>query len=295
MKKFNLKLILTFLITFACSIPFCHSTIIFKKLFSTIKLKPVESHSLYNLLENMEQYKTTNSNFHEGTLYEHSIWTTEAVNSWFQTKDSWSDDLDEQDKKIILAAALFHDVGKGGDLEFNYELKTFHEIVSMNCLLSKIPYYLNEKDIFNFGKMFKSLGFTLEERKLITLLVGAHSEFGEIVKHTKLKDLKDPKQIVLHNHLKSFLKTLILLAQIVDYKKTIDSKLIKMLTLLTAADVKGSQPVDCKLPLKIGNMELETDVDYNPPKNKNSNYKKLKYEKKGKEIKNQLLGILETS
>ena len=289
MKKFKQKLILAFLTVFTFLSQPCHA-------FFFKKHKPVNTFSLSKLLENMEQYKTTNREFHEGNLKQHSIWTAQAVKMFFATEDSWCNGLDEQDEKILVTAALLHDVGKGGDLEFNYELKPFHEIWSMNCSLSKTPYYLNEKDIFDFNAMFKTLRFTKEEQKLVTLLVGAHSEFGEIVKHTKLKDLKDPKQTVLCNHLKSLLKTLILLTQIVDYdKEKIDSKLIKMLALLTAADIKGSQPVYCKLPLKIGDIEIETDEKNTPSAKKNSNYDKLGYEIKGKKIRKQLLAIFEDS
>ena len=68
------------------------------------------------LLTQMRLYETTNTNFHSGNLLEHSIWTLlfaeSLTNKLINDRNRSTDALTDREKKIIIAAALVHDIGK---------------------------------------------------------------------------------------------------------------------------------------------------------------------------------------
>lgn len=61
------------------------------------------------LFEQMKMYETTNTNFHSGDLFQHSIWCllfAEDLSN--RTRPA----IDERFRKVIIAASLLHDIGK---------------------------------------------------------------------------------------------------------------------------------------------------------------------------------------
>jgi hypothetical protein len=61
------------------------------------------------LFNQMKKYETTNTNFHSGNIFEHSIWSllfSEHISG------RTTPPVDERLKKVIIASALIHDIGK---------------------------------------------------------------------------------------------------------------------------------------------------------------------------------------
>ena len=66
------------------------------------------------LLDQMKYYETTNTNFHAGNLFQHSIWAllfTESLTGKIKKLGDGSS-IPEKLKRIIVASGLIHDIGK---------------------------------------------------------------------------------------------------------------------------------------------------------------------------------------
>ena len=65
--------------------------------------------NIKKLFEQMKKYETTNTNFHSGNIFEHSIWSllfSEHISGRTYPE------IDDRLKKLIIASALIHDIGK---------------------------------------------------------------------------------------------------------------------------------------------------------------------------------------
>lgn len=260
---------------------------------STATKSQEKTFDLQNLLENFNQYKTTNS-FHSGNLLQHSTWTANTVLNWFEQDDQWVKDIDKKDQKLAFISALLHDVGKSGDLNFTFYTKPNHAQLGFEYLMDQKEYLLDKNKKFDFQKMFESLGITTEDQKLICILVGIHEVFGKeiLAKYNKNSTL-------LFEH---FLIALESLAKKANYKSgKIDTRLLRLAILISAADVKGAQKTTCSKDvlskyLKEFNLNLKQELFESTPekidKNKKSMYNKFDFENKGKKLRNELIYYL---
>lgn len=172
-------------------------------------------------------------------------------------------------KEIVALAALLHDIGKAGRKELfeGTHPKLRYDIIKHhNNPVSSITYYqdhqehpricfdyaaaplkkqfsdqdtrtyylINIQDAslipFDMAALYKELGITFEEQKIIALLLGIHYEFGNF-KHGKITA-------------EQFLNFLEKLAQEVDYNNgQLDTQIVQLAILIQAADVKGLVPV----------------------------------------------------
>ena len=135
-------------------------------------------YKLQDLIENFKNYTTTNVDFHEGDLFQHSIWTALVLDQWFENHEIWVKGLSKRDRDLAIFAALLHDIGKAGDLDFTFYTKPDHEIKGLEYLLRQKTFYLAHGKTFDFVKFFKYLGISEEEIKIISILVGCHNQLG---------------------------------------------------------------------------------------------------------------------
>lgn len=130
-----------------------------------------------DLLNDFRRYITTNIYFHAGDLYEHSVWTSNAIallwemaeklKSTFPVKPQvgtpqydqyskllkegaiWVQGLDEKKDKIVsIFAGLIHDVGKGGDLSSGIpgiDQYIYNPILGPDGKILYIPYYAKQR------------------------------------------------------------------------------------------------------------------------------------------------------
>ncbi len=204
------------------------------------------------LLNDMKTYTTTNHYFHAGDLYEHSIWTEQVASQWLiEPENPWSEklaDLDNHTKQVIALAALLHDVGKAGDLQFSFDCKPKHAQVGYEYVIGKRPYIMaNGATEFDFNTMFRSLGISEEEQKLIAVLIAIHLQFGEgfMASIFRLRFLDKEEQMPgIHAACEEYLQRLEAYTRATNYNGGIvTEQLLRMAVFISSADARGNQPI----------------------------------------------------
>jgi len=180
----------------------------------------------HDLITDMQEYKTTNAEFHAGDLYEHSMWVEQIIAEWFDEKSPWCQGL-EKYKNVLALAGFLHGIGKAGDRIFIFNDKPDHAQVGFDYLNGSSAYSLKNGKILDFKALFNQMHVPMSDRVLITVLTGIHLDFGLMV-------MRD-------NNLQGFLDKLTKLALSAGYG-SIDETLVRMSILIGAADARGSQP-----------------------------------------------------
>lgn len=178
--------------------------------------------------------------------------------------------LVQRQKEVVALAALLHDIGKAGRLDlFEQAHPTRHynilecndggidhivyfqdyqahphigfEYTGKHFFASDVrgfiprDYYLLHKQTgqlekFDFVMLFDELGLTLEEQRLIAILIGIHYEFGNL-NHDRIS----PEQ---------FLEMIEDLVKAVHYNNgELDELIVRLSILIQVIDVKGLTPV----------------------------------------------------
>ncbi len=215
-----------------------------------------ETHLLNELMNDFKQYTTTNTGFHSGNLYEHSLWVAITVNDWCVKNVPWVEALNDHDRKLAVLAALLHDMGKAGDLIFSYHTKAGHQQLGQHYVLGTENYKLNDGKIFNFTKLIESMKLSSIDKQIISILIAAHHDFGDLLGKLVGIDLNAYPDHV-KSHIKSFKKRLQKHATIAEYKGQIDTRLMKLALLVTAADVKGAQRCECVNHFTIADLTIK--------------------------------------
>lgn len=111
---------------------------------------------LQRLLTDLDNYKTLNVDFHAGDVYAHSVWSALFVNYMFEIGHKNVDGVDPKMKDVLVAAALLHDIGKGGDQVLIFFDKPNHPEIG--------GYY------FDSGQYTCTDGSTINLRKVVSEL-----------------------------------------------------------------------------------------------------------------------------
>ncbi len=194
---------------------------------------------------------------HAGNLYEHLLWTHYAATRLLEEPSAWTHGFTftERDKQLLNLAAFLHDLGKAGrGTLFNgtHPSLMYKSVLNDSGKTIKIIYTHDNKDHIKVGfdylaevflpiekqqhytlscavpmsiqPLMHQLGITLEEQKIIAILVGMHYDFGMIIggKLTTadyLSNLRAYAQTVRHS--------------------PIDEKLLRLAVLIQIADVTG--------------------------------------------------------
>ena len=232
------------------------------------------------LANDFRKYKTTNVSWHAGDLYEHSVWTALILEKWFEENKFWVADIDPQYKRIFILAGYLHDIGKGGDRKVQYNLKPEHPQTGFEYLIGKKDYRLIGVPVqkFDIPSFFTGLNLTRKEQKIITVLVGIHSDFGRNVM-AEIDDYthKNEKKKIY----KAFMESISKLCKEVGI--TLDRQIFIMAIAINAADVKAAQEVKYKSKLfSFPKPILKPHEGSNP-------YENFEFDTKGKNIYGKLL------
>jgi putative nucleotidyltransferase with HDIG domain len=227
------------------------------------KQEPVPA--LKTLLNELSYYKLNNEKrLHAGDLLQHSLWTHFAATGLFEDQTPWTSDYNftKRDQELLSLAALLHDIGKAGrgDL-FNGSHKTLQYRIALNDAskptsityssdheehvqvgfdylaelffpLGKAPQFFSaQAQPISFQPLFTQLNITLEEQKLVAILVGMHYSFGKILRGDLTFD--------------GFLNQMKQYATFVQYKN-INERLLRLCVLIQIADVTGMSYVQSR-------------------------------------------------
>lgn len=141
-----------------------------------------------NLFDDIKKYKKTEGQCHAGHLYEHMVWVAKAMNKLFDSNSLWVQGFDAADKSLLLIAAFMHDIGKAGDGQYAYLVKTDHPRVGFEYLLNKRVYKMENGTTYNFDDWCIQLGLTQNDRAALAVLIAMHQEFALMLRAMK-KDL----------------------------------------------------------------------------------------------------------
>lgn len=232
-----------------------------------------------DLCKEMKEYKTTNTRWHDGDLYEHSVWVARCLEDWRDTKSPWLKDIPSRYHDLLVLAGFMHDVGKAGDHKFNYFDKPQHPRDGFEYLLGKKKFIKKDQTTFDFDMFFKEHGLTKEEQQIIAILTGIHWHFGKCLRDIYKE--KVPHEIAFS----SFLHDLQSLVQEAGYNNgNLDKKIIAMSIAIGAADIKGSKEIKgCCVALEIDECTSPHVVQAS------NNYKRFKVGKNGLRTRDALL------
>jgi hypothetical protein len=259
------------------------------------------------LLDDMKLYKFDSEGdiyLHAGDLYEHSIWTYNAMWELFRTNSVYVHNLNltERQKEIVTLAALLHDIGKAGRLELFEECSAspYDIIKNDKGIVTKIIYYQDHqqhpkigfeyagKDFFEqFQENYLIRNYWIMDRKTAAIRqFDMHHLFDElgltydeqkivtilIGIHYEFGNLK-------HNEITidQFLSMLKNFVKVVDYNEgNLDDLILRLAILIQVADVKGLTPVDLQastiFPEGIECKPTHSDLKFENP------FKELGYE-----------------
>lgn len=192
------------------------------------------------LLEDIKLYKTTNSRFHAGHVFEHSLWVSRAsinlLNSEWKTKcDS------EESIRIIIFASLLHDIGKCGDNVFEFNEKPMHPVVGFEYLTGIREYKLSDGRVFDFNKLYDSLKFSHDDVAFIAIVAGMHHDLGGLMRSINAMDQECFNRTI--EKLDNYILKSGYMGGVLEHNSKIYRKLIKYICLISAADVISAQVV----------------------------------------------------
>lgn len=184
--------------------------------------------------------------FHAGDLIEHSQWTTLQIKRWLEENHDLV--LDTTTKEMIMAAAFFHDIGKGGDCMYNmysnikYDGKghVIHPEVSKKMILGETLFKqcnVEKNTTWNIKDILKNqFGFNETQIQEIALTAWMHWEFGRLNIDSINTDLKQKVQTYLKKFDESC-KTLGL---------DPSERLLNFCIAISCADISGSTNMEVK-------------------------------------------------
>ncbi|MFT6765970.1 MAG: hypothetical protein ACJAZS_000867 [Alteromonas naphthalenivorans] len=203
---------------------------------------PVQAKSLDHkgLFTDLKKYKKIRGDCHAGHLYEHMVWVAKAMDTLFESKSQWLIGINKNDRRIMTIAAFMHDIGKAGDLDYNYLVKPTHPRVGFEYILGKRKYLLNKKgDTYDFDAWCNHMNVKGQDRATLAVLVGMHQEFGKALSSMK------KKSTVTLSAFNTFIADLEKYTYEANYNGGMpNERIIRMSIALCRADLHGMFPVD---------------------------------------------------
>lgn len=165
------------------------------------------------LIEDMKNYKTYNINDQQGDLFEHSVWVALTIQDFFT-------DLDKQDwvngietyKNLCIISGFLHDIGKAGDLVFNFYEKDNHIERGLDYVMGRQEYKLKNNKVLDIPKILSSINISVNDQKILGFIILTHHDIIECVykfinlsKSEDDEDIKDDEVQTLLNKFISYL------------------------------------------------------------------------------------------
>ena len=139
--------------------------------------------SIGRLIKDMKLYKTTNSDFHSGNVYEHSVWCALNTQNLIQNNSPWVEGIKKENFKLTIASSFLHDIGKTGDNVFLFYDKFSHPADGALFLSGERVY--KEYDgigIIDIVEVLKEMGIgSPHQIKMIGCLIRGHYLFGDVL------------------------------------------------------------------------------------------------------------------
>ncbi len=248
------------------------------------------SPAMHTLLDNMRLYKLQKTTFHAGDLLEHSLWTGRTLAQWFDESNPWTQGL-EKFRTVVILGGLFHDVGKAGDLEFVYKSKKLHPRTGFNYLAGIQPFRLSLHKQFDFNSLCEELELSLDDQKMLAILIAMHWDFGGI-----LKNLAENPDTTPEAECRQYLKKLRSMCENINFNNGIPTQaLLRAAVAVGAADIRGVQPNTYSNDFLQNLLGKHFGSFYTQPCYQGCNaYKKFEIKKRGFPIRRLLCRMLKS-
>ena len=193
------------------------------------------------ILGDMEKYKTTNIHFHAGDVIQHSIWSALYINNFFKDGDRLVDGIPRTYWKLMMVAAVLHDIGKCGDNVFTFFDKPAHPEIG--------GYYFSKKKYLDID-LKAAVSESNLDYDLVQFLVRWHWMIGGVTKDHNFSE----KAWMVYYHFNLACHE----SNILMYKRPL---VFRMLYAIWVADIMASQrpPKSSKTDIpeidKYGNMD----------------------------------------
>ena len=227
---------------------------------------------LNEINDTMLHYNVRNYDFHSADdVSDHSIWSAMIAKEWFNDSHGWIHGILSNYKEITIFAAFLHDIGKVGDgdyvslIEPGWKLKHpddgFEFLLGNKSFITssidkeevKKGWYKNNEIWVSPLKRSKELNlginlkeylfennFTEEEWAILAMSVVMHYDFGDIIVLDK-KHGDNKYKVYLD---KFYEKLEIVKNQMINSIDINVEQILRICILVSAADVRGSNPVD---------------------------------------------------
>lgn len=194
------------------------------------------------LFDELRRYTQGGSSPHRGGVYDHSAWTAMAVCEWFGEKDNlWTQGLDrDKDFKVAVIAAFMHDIGKAGDRKYalgdGEGFKPEHPKTGYEYLTGTQRFLMTDDTALDFKAWQRKVDLSDSDYKIVAVTTRIHYDFGEQVMQ---KWSARPEENAAR--VQNFLSKLRHYAILEDYP--VDERLLRVVLLVSAADVRGQREV----------------------------------------------------
>lgn len=139
------------------------------------------------LIQDFKRYKTYNINFHQGDLYQHSVWTALYIQQQFIKSTEWVHGIYFDKASMCVIAGFLHDIGKAGDLTFMFYDKPIHHEIGFEYIMNSRIYKIDDVQILDIPTLLRDVNQDTELNQiLIAFLTLCHWSFGDHIR--KLKD-----------------------------------------------------------------------------------------------------------
>jgi hypothetical protein len=143
--------------------------------------------NLSELLRDMSEYHLS-PNYktgHSGDLLDHSLWTyyllvneislPKNFQSWFMK------DIPSSYYPVLQVSGLLHDIGKAGDLKFEYTQKLNHPLQGWLYFEDKIKYiWIDGSEVSLTEYLSNNCNLTSEEWQLVSIIIRLHYDLGNL-------------------------------------------------------------------------------------------------------------------
>lgn len=221
--------------------------------------------SIGKLIKDMKSYKTTNVEFHAGDLLEHSVWTAMYMQWMIKNKhpalDYILDDIEPQNRdnyrKMMIATAFLHDIGKGGDFILAYYDKPTHPEKGYDYLMK--DYITLENGVINMKDLMAEMGIDKYSQYWVRFLVRYHWDIGRFM--SEYNDENKLAQAVFNRYEQMCDESKI---QSIEYNQParVRKHLFISLYALWSADLMASQPFIGKEKIKELVRKIGNNTDY---------------------------------
>lgn len=206
----------------------------------------------------LKKYDTSMRDCHWGNVYQHNVWVARSIALFFDNPTHrpdffhWVERIDPKYKKFLIFTGFLHDIGKAGDLLYNFTTKPNHPKIGYDYLMGAKFYKFSSTKTFDLCEWVRNFGFNDNDIILMAILIRIHHKFGDLLTSGITAE--------------QYINTLQIYINEAHFNGGIVTEnLLNMCILLSAADVHGLSPVDVSPSMNQGFQQWRESITSTHP------------------------------